>query len=327
VKINQLRYICEVARRQLNISAAAEALHTSQPGVSKQIRLLEDELGIEIFERNGKQLTRVTPAGEDILGLARQVLDNIDNIRSVAADHGDHRRGSLAIATTQTQALHVLPDVVRRFRRDYPNVQLHMHQGTPLQIAEQAATGLVDFAIATEALELFSDLVVLPCYQWNRSVIVPAGHPLGEAPLTLEAIAGHPLVTYVFGFTGRSRLDEAFAGVGLTPQVSFTATDAEVIKTYVRLGLGVGIIASMAVDRERDRDLVTHDASHLFECSTTSVAFRNSLRLRGYACDFITAFAPHLTREVIRRAADLLGTPGWEAFSQELGERLPGVPR
>lgn len=327
VKINQLRYICEVERRQLNVSAAAEALHTSQPGVSKQIRLLEDELGIEIFERSGKQLIRITPAGHDILAMARQVLDTVGSIRSIAADHADNQRGSLAIATTQTQALHALPDVVQHFRLGYPHVQLHIHQGTPLQIAEQAASGVVDFAIATEALELFSDLVVLPCYQWNRCVVVPTGHPLCEAPLSLEAIAEYPLVTYVFGFTGRSRLDDAFASAGLDPQVSLTATDAEVIKTYVRLGLGVGIIASMAVNQDRDRDLVTLDASHLFKPSTTSVAFRSSLRLRGYACDFITTFAPHLTRDVLYDAADLSGTPDWDAFNQALQHLLPGAPR
>lgn len=303
MKLNQLRYICEVARRGLNVSAAAEALYTSQPGVSKQIRMLEDELGVQIFGRSGKHLTHVTEAGKEILEVAERVLGEVHNISSIAQDHVDESRGSLSIATTHTQARHALPDVVQTFRTRYPNVSLHMHQGTPMQIAEMAARGSVEFAIATEAIELFEDLVMMPCYRWNRSIIVPDGHPLcDEQPLTLEAIARYPVVTYVFGFTGRSKLDKAFASANLHPDVVFTATDSEVIKTYVALGLGVGIMASMAFDPDQDKGLVALDASHLFEPSVTNIGFRRGTYLRGYMYEFIEAFAPHLTPQVVQRA-------------------------
>ena len=302
MKLNQLRYIAEVAHRRLNVSAAAEALYTSQPGVSKQIRMLEEELGVPIFGRSGKHLTHVTDAGQEILAVAERMLSDAGNIRSIAQEHIDESRGSLAIATTHTQARHALPSVVGDFRQRYPNVSLHMHQGTPMQIAEMAARGSVDFAIATEAIELFEDLVMLPCYRWNRSIIVPEGHPLTRAdPLTLESVADYPLVTYVFGFTGRSKLDKAFAERGLSPEVVFTATDSEVIKTYVQLGLGVGIIASMAFDAERDQGLIALDASHLFDPSVTNIGFRRGAYLRGYMIDFMQTFAPHLTSDVIDR--------------------------
>jgi len=304
VKLNQLRYICEVARRGLNVSAAAEALYTSQPGVSKQIRLLEDELGLQIFVRSGKQLSAVTPAGQEIIAEAEQILQKVRNIRAIAQEHREENRGSLSIATTHTQARHALPPVVAAFRKRYPKVSLHMHQGTPMQIADLAARGSVDFAIATEALELFEDLVMLPCYRWNRSVVVPEGHPLTQIrPLTLEAIAEYPIVTYVFGFTGRSKLDQAFAERGLKPEVVFTATDSEVIKTYVGLGLGIGIIASMSFDPVRDKGLVALNAHHLFEDSVTNIGFRRSTYLRGYMRDFIQLFAPHITDEILEQAA------------------------
>ncbi len=303
MKLNQLRYITEVAYRGLNVSAAAEALYTSQPGVSKQIRMLEDELGVPIFGRSGKHLTHVTTAGGEILAVAERILGDVQNIRSIAQEHVDESRGSLSIATTHTQARHALPPVVTAFRGRYPNVSLHMHQGTPMQIAEMAARGSVDFAIATEAIELFEDLVMMPCYRWNRSIIVPQGHPLTRVdPLTLEAVAEYPLVTYVFGFTGRSKLDKAFADRGLAPEVVFTATDSEVIKTYVQLGLGVGIMASMAFDAERDRGLTALDASHLFEPSVTNIGFRRGAYMRGFMYDFMQTFAPHLTMPVIERA-------------------------
>ncbi len=305
MKLNQLRYIHEVANRGLNISAAAEALYTSQPGVSKQIRALEDELGVEIFTRSGKHLTQITPAGEKILEATGRILEEVRNIRSIAEEFVEDNRGTLSIATTQTQARHALPGVVSRFREIYPNVALHMHQGTPMQIAELAARGNVDFAIATEAIELFEDLVMMPCYRWNRAVVVPEGHPLTEVkPLTLEALAEYPIVTYVFGFTGRSTLDRAFAAKGLHPEVVFTATDAEVIKTYVRLGLGVGIIARMSVDPEVDRGVVALDAGHLFEPSVTNIGFRRGTYLRTYMLDFIQLFTPHLTPEVIQKAIE-----------------------
>ncbi|MDN5850520.1 MAG: HTH-type transcriptional regulator CysB [Nitrococcus sp.] len=323
MKLNQLRYICEVAHRGLNVSAAAEALYTSQPGVSKQIRMLEDELGVQIFSRSGKHLTQVTPAGAEILAVARRVLGEVQNIKAIAQEHVGESRGSLSIATTHTQARHTLPSVVSTFRIRYPNVSLHMHQGTPLQIAEMAARGSVDFAIATEALELFEDLVMMPCYRWNRSIIVPLGHPLcDEQPLTLECVARYPIVTYVFGFTGRSKLDKAFADAGMSPEVVFTATDSEVIKTYVALGLGVGIIATMAFDPERDTGLTALDASHLFEQSITSIGFRRGMYLRGYMYDFIEAFAPHLTCSVIERAVAARSAEEQEQFIAEFLPQL-----
>ena len=285
MKLQQLRYIWEVAHHDLNVSATAQSLFTSQPGISKQIRLLEDELGVEIFARSGKHLTHVTEVGESI----------------------NEKEGNLSIATTHTQARYALPAVISDFRTRYPDVVLHMNQGSPTQIAELAAEGSVDFAIATEGLELFQDLVMMPCYRWNRCVVVPADHPLiakagASGELRLEDVAQEPIVTYVFGFTGRSRLDTAFGRAGLTPNVVLTATDTDVIKTYVRNGLGIGIIAKMALDDAMDADLVGLDASHLFEPSITHIGFRRGTFLRRYMYDFIERFAPHLTRERVDAA-------------------------
>ncbi|TDO08731.1 MULTISPECIES: HTH-type transcriptional regulator CysB [Halomonas] len=303
MKLQQLRYIWEVSRHNLNVSATAQSLFTSQPGISKQIRLLEDELGVEIFARSGKHLTRVTPAGQVIIELAGQMLRLADNIKDVAQEHSDERRGSLAIATTHTQARYALPPVIRDFTQKYPDVALHMQQGTPKQIAQMVSDGQADFAIATESLELFNDLVLLPCYRWNRCILVPRGHPLAEMQtLTLEALADYPLVTYVFGFTGRSQLDDAFRARGLTPNVVLTAADADVIKTYVRLGMGVGIVAHMAVDAEHDTDLVALEAGHLFASSTTKIGIRRGTFMRGYMYDFLQGFAAHLTRDLVDAA-------------------------
>ncbi len=303
MKLQQLRYIWEVAHHDLNVSATAQSLYTSQPGISKQIRLLEDELGVEVFSRSGKHLTRVTPAGEAILKTAGEILRKVESIKQVAQEFSNEQKGSLSIATTHTQARYALPATIQTFIDRYPEVSLHMHQGTPMQISELAADGTVDFAIATEALELFSDLIMMPCYRWNRAIIVPKNHILAQkSELTLEDVAAHPIVTYVFGFTGRSKLDEAFIERGLAPKVVFTAADADVIKTYVRLGLGIGIVAKMAYDEELDDDLVALDASHLFESSITKIGFRRGTFLRGFMFDFIEQFAPHLTKEVVEEA-------------------------
>lgn len=302
MKLQQLRYIWEVARHDLNVSATAQSLYTSQPGISKQIRLLEDELGVEVFARSGKHLTRVTPAGEAILEVAGDILRKVESIKQVAQEFSDEKMGTLDVATTHTQARYALPVTINSFMQEYPDVSLHMHQGTPMQIAEMAADGTVDFAIATEAMSHFNDLIMMPCYRWNRSVVVPKDHPLAQvSKLTLQDIAKYPIVTYVFGFTGRSKLDDAFTREGLEPKVVFTAVDSDVIKTYVRLGLGVGIIATMAFDEEMDRDLVSLDASHLFEYSTTRIGFRKGTFLRGYMYDFIQKFAPHLTPDVVKQ--------------------------
>lgn len=303
MKLQQLKYVCEIARHDLNISATADSLYTSQPGISKQIRMLEEELGVQIFRRSGKHLTEVTQAGKAIIEKAAEILDKVEDVRQIAQEFSDQSKGSLSIATTHTQARYVLPGLIKKFTTSYPEVSFHMHQGTPVQISELASKGTVDFAIATEALELFDNLIMMPCYRWNRSVIVPPGHPLdSESKLSLDTLAEYPIVTYVFGFTGRSQLDRAFREAGLSPKVVFTAADADVIKTYVRLGLGIGIVASMAYDPVLDKDLVSIDASHLFEPSTTKIGFRRGSFLRGYMYDFIELFEPHLSRDIVERA-------------------------
>lgn len=303
MKLQQLRYIWEVAHHDLNVSSTAESLFTSQPGISKQIRLLEDELGVEVFARSGKHLTHITPAGQAIIKMAGEIIAKAESIKQIAQEFSDESKGQLSIATTHTQARYALPKVIETFIAKYPNVSLHMKQGTPVQIAEMAADGSADFAIATEALEHFSDLIMMPCYEWNRSVIVPKKHPLAQVnKLTLEEVAKYPIVTYTFGFTGRSKLDDAFNQAKLKPNVVFTASDSDVLKTYVRLGLGVGIIASMAYSQEQDNDLVCLDASHLFKSSITKIGFRRGTFLRGFMYDFIAQFAPHLTKPLIEKA-------------------------
>lgn len=307
MKLRQLRYIHEVARRGLNITAAAEALYTSQPGISKQIRMLEEELGVEIFLRNGKHLTEITPAGQRILEYTERMLRDVDSIQNIATEFRHQDQGDLAIATTHTQARYALPPVIREFRQRYPKVSLHLHQGSPPQIAKLAASGEVDFAIATEAMEHFDELVMLPCYHWNRCVLVRPDHPLAKQkkPLTVYDLGPHPLITYTFGFTGRSKLDQAFAAHGIRPNVVLTAVDADVIKTYVRLGLGIGIVANMAFDENTDPDLVALDAGHLFEQSTTHIGFRRGMFLRAYMHDFIQLFAPHLDVATVERISNI----------------------
>ena len=323
MKLQQLRYIVEVANHDLNVSATAQALFTSQPGVSKQIRLLEDELGVEIFVRSGKHLTQVTQVGQQIIDMATQVLRQTSIIKQIADECSNEASGELTIATTHTQARYALPSIIQQFRSKYPEVALHMKQGTPEQIAELAASGAADFAIATEGMELFKDLVMMPCYEWNRSVVVPGDHPLAtkaETPraLTLQDIADYPIVTYVFGFTGRSRLDDAFQAVSLTPNVVFTATDTDVIKTYVRLGFGVGIIASMAYDESQDHDLVRIDASHLFASSVTHIGFRRGTFLRRYMLDLIQSFAPHLDSRTVGQAQECATGAERETFFADI---------
>lgn len=301
MKLQQLRYLIAIVRNNLNISAAAESLYTSQPGISKQLRLLEEELGVELFSRSGKHLTEITPIGQQILSKSEVILREVNNIQIIAEEYRDDRRGSLSLATTHTQARYVLPPVIKTFRERYPTVNLQVHQGSPMQIAGLVESGEVDFAIATEAPELFGDLIMMPCYVWHRCVLVPQNHPLAELErLTLPDVARYPLVTYVFSFTGRSQLDDAFRGMQLKPNVVFTATDADVIKTYVRLGMGVGIVARMAYDPRQDSDLVALGASHLFMPSVTKIGFRRGMFLRRYVYDFIELFSPHLRRDRVR---------------------------
>ncbi|EOD79245.1 Cys regulon transcriptional activator CysB [Grimontia indica] len=306
MKLQQLKYIVEVVNHDLNVSSTAESLYTSQPGISKQIRSLEDELGVQIFGRSGKHLTKLTPAGSQIVEIARDILSRVDSIKSVAQEYTNPERGQLNIATTHTQARYALPDVISRFVKRYPKVSLHMHQGAPSQIADFVLKGASDFAIATEASHLYEDLLMLPCYHWTRSLIVRKDHPLAQrSSISIYDIAQYPLVTYVFGFTGRSSLDTAFNKAKLKPNIVFTATDADVIKTYVRLGVGIGVMARMAYDNELDRDLVAIDASHIFDASTTRIGFRRGTVLRSYMYDFIESFAPHLTRETIEKVMQM----------------------
>lgn len=303
MKLQQLKYIVEVVNNNLNVSAAAEKLYTSQPGVSKQVRMLEEELGVQIFGRTGKLLTHVTQPGEEIIALARLIIEKANAIQLVAEQNTRPDEGTLNIATTHTQARYALPSVIQDFMLRYPKVSLNMHQGTPEQLADMVAKGKTDFAIATEGFHLFQDLVRLPCYHWTRSLLVKPDHPLAQLEqVTIDDLAQYPLVTYIFGFTGQSELDIAFNQAGHRPKIVLTATDADVIKTYVRLGLGVGVIASMAIEPDDEEELVEIDASHLFELSTTSICFRKGTFLRGYMYDFIEQFAPHLTKPLIEEA-------------------------
>lgn len=303
MNLQQLRYLCAVVDHGLNVSGAAEALYTSQPGISKQVRLLEEELGVRVFVRHGKRLAALTPAGEAVVTTARRALRELENLRRVGAEFQNEDVGELAIATTHTQARYVLPPVIRDFAERYPRVKVILHQGNPEQVAAQAASGEVDLGIATEAVTLRDELVTLPCYRWNRCVLVPRGHPLANGvPLTLEAIARYPIITYDFSFTGRSKINAAFDAEGIVPNVVLTALDADVIKTYVELGMGVGIVATMAYDPLRDQALEQLEAGHLFAASTTHLALRRESFLRGYVYDFIARFAPTLDRATVAAA-------------------------
>jgi LysR family cys regulon transcriptional activator len=302
MKLQQLRYACEVARRGLNVSAAAEALHTSQPGISKQIKSLEDELGIEIFVRHGKRISSLTEPGKAVLAIAERILAEAANMKRAGEDFANEKLGTLTVATTHTQARYALPKAVAAFKKRYPKVRLVLHQGNPTQVCELVMAGEADLAIATESIAEYPELVSLPCYQWNRSVVVPPEHPLLKVkPLTLEAIAQYPVVTYDFAFAGRSQINKAFEKRGLAPNVVLTALDSDVIKTYVELGLGVGILATMGFDAKRDKGLHALDASHLFESSTTRLGIRRGAWLRGYAYDFIELFAPRLPRALVEK--------------------------
>jgi LysR family cys regulon transcriptional activator len=303
MNFQQLRYVRETVRRNLNITEAANALFTSQPGVSKQIKELEDELGVEIFVRRGRRFVGLTEPGAAVVKLIERVLVDAENLKRVGSEYADKDSGGLVIATTHTQARYALPRVVSEFRGQYPKVRLSILQGHPPAIAQMLARGEADVGIATESLAALPDLVALPASEWSHAIIVRPDHPLvGRAQVGLEELARFPIVTYSSEFTGRSHIDQAFAEQGLTIDVVLTAIDSDVIKTYVELGLGVGIIAAMAFDAERDRNLRLLDASHLFPRNTTRVAVRRGVLLRGYAYDFIERFAPRLTRKAIEHA-------------------------
>ncbi|MBS0587400.1 MAG: HTH-type transcriptional regulator CysB [Proteobacteria bacterium] len=301
MKLQQLRYLCETANQDMNLSKAAKNLHTSQPAISKQIQLLEQELGVDIFLRNGKRIVKITPPGQLIIQTAVRMLRDADNLKKIAQEFTNEAGGTLTIATTHTQARYSLPPVIKRFTARYPKVKLILRQGNPTQIATWVSSGEADIGIATEALEQYPELIMLPCYQWNRCIIVPPKHPLLKLKkLTLEAINQYPIITYDFAFTGRTKINQAFASRGLEPNVVLTAIDSDVIKTYVELGLGIGILANMAFDAKRDKNLRSIDASHLFEPSTTRIGISRNSYIRNYIFDFIEMFAPHLDHASIQ---------------------------
>ncbi len=277
-------------------------LHTSQPGVSRQIRELEDELGIELFVRAGKRLTGMTEPGSHVLPIIERILQDSQNLRRAGQEFVAQKSGQLSIAATHSQARYALPQAVQEFRQKFPNVRLHLHQGSPRQVAEMLITGEADVGIATEALDDYDALLALPTYRWTHAVIVPPGHALLDQPLTLARLAQYPLITYDTGFTGRTHIDQAFAQHGLQADIVLSAMDADVIKTYVGLGLGVGIVASIAYEHERDTGLRAIDAGALFGINLTKLAVRRGAYLRGYVYAFIESFSPTLARSVVERA-------------------------
>ncbi len=304
MKLQQLRYLLEIEKQNLNISKAAVVLCTSQSGISKQIKLLEDELGVDLFERNSRKLTALTTAGERIVALAKGIINKVGDIKQTAAEFTNAPK-SISIATTHTQARYVLPIVVEQFLSLNPNINLNLQQGTPEQVATLLENNEVDIAIATEVLASRAALVALPCYQWSRSVIVKKDHPLTQkAKLTLADIVQYPIITYVQGFTGRYKQDEAFKRYQMEPNIVLTAVDADVIKTYVRLGLGIGIIANMAYNLEQDGDLYVQNVEHLFGKSTSQIAIKKDRNIKPYVYSFIEIFAPHLTQQLIKQAIE-----------------------
>jgi LysR family cys regulon transcriptional activator len=306
MNFQQLRSIREAARCGFNLTEVANVLFTSQPGVSRQIRELEDELGVEIFERNGKRLTGLTEPGKGILHIVERLLLEAENLRQASNEYAGEQSGTLAIATTHTQARYVLPQVVQTFRTAFPQVRIALQQSSPEHIAEWVMSGKADVGIATEGLSQFKELVSFPCYTWSHSVVVPDGHALLalSGPLTLADLAAHSIITYDIGFTGRSHIDTAFRSVGLDTDIVLTAMDSDVIQQYVALGLGVGIVASMALEQGRHHGLHAIEASHLFAPNITRLAVRRGAYLRAYTYDFILRFAPELTRADIVAAVN-----------------------
>ncbi len=303
MNFQQLRIIRETVRRNFNLTEAAQALMTSQSGVSKHIRDLEEELGLEIFVRRGKRLLGLTEPGREVVVIAERVLLESENMMQVSQQFSKSDTGTLTIATTHTQARYTLPAVIAKFKTAYPDVRLVLHQASPKEIAQVLIEGSTDLGIATDTLEDNAGILTFPYYTWSHGVVVPPGHPLLSAGKpTLESIAEHPVITYDEGLTGRARIDQAFERAGIVPDIAMSALDADVIKAYVELGLGVGIIASMAFDPARDRGLELIDGGHLFEPSTSSLAIRRGRFLRSYVYRFIELCVPELTEASVRRA-------------------------
>lgn len=305
MKLQQLRYLVAIVDNGLNITAAAATLFTSQPGVSKQVKLLEDELSLQLFRRKGKSLAGLTEAGRNVVERARRILTEVDNIKSLSREMAGTDQGDLVVATTHTQARYVLPDLLEGYHRDFPGVSISLHQGTSDRIARQVSEQAADFAIASGHSGLFADLVTFPMYSWERSVLVPPGHPLIEqGAISLEDLARFPIISYTHSFDEDSDQANAFRAAGISPNVVFTAEDPDVIKTYVRKGMGVGIVACMAYDAEADKDLVALNAAHLFPTCTTWIGFRRDRFLRDYMLAFVEKLVPELNRRRIRELLD-----------------------
>lgn len=300
MNFQQLRYVREAVRRNLNLTEVANVLHTSQSGVSKQIKDLEDELGIDIFVRRGKRLTALTPPGTGVLHLVERILLDTESLRRAASHYAAEDAGRLVLATTHTQARYALPRVLPQFRAAYPKVNLALRQGSPKQVAEMVLSGEADIGIATEALNLYPDMTTFLSYSWRHVIAVRHDHPLvKEGELSLAKVSAYPLITYDLEFSGRSHIDAAFEAAGIAPDIVMTAMDADVIKTYVELGFGVGILAAMAVDPVRDTQLVVLDSDDMFEPNTTRIGVRTGNFLRHYACHLIQMLAPDLTEAQI----------------------------
>lgn len=303
MKLQQLRYIIEVVNNNLNVSSAAESLYTSQPGISKQIRMLEDELGLQIFTRNGKHLTQVTPAGQSVLKLSEEILAKVEAIKAIANEHTTPDVGSFYIGTTHNQVCYTLPRIIKDFMDCYPKVSLHMHQGSTNQVTEAVMNGTVNFAITPELLEKSNDLLMLPCYQWKHSIITKRDHPLAKkSRISIKDLANYQIITNTSGFNRCTKLEKSFTEAGLDIKTIYTATDTDLIKNYVNLDIGVGVVTNASVNIKDDKDLVSLDASHLFEPTTTKIVFRRDAFLRNYMYDFMQRLAPHLTKDLIDSA-------------------------
>ena len=313
MNLHQFRFVQEAARRNLNLTEAAKALHTSQPGVSKAIIELEEELGIEIFARHGKRLKRITEPGQHVLKSIELILREVGNLKRIGEQYSAEDSGTLSIATTHTQARYVLPEKVAALRTAYPKVNVSLHQGAPDQVARMLIDEVAEIGIATESLAEYSELVTLPCYEWQHMLVLPTDHPLARKErITLEDVAAEPLITYHPSFTGRTKIDQAFAARKLQPRIALEAIDSDVIKTYVRLGLGVGIAAEMAVrdvveDTEKNGGqggLVVRPAGYLFGQNVARVAFKRSAYLRNFVYTFAELLSDRLDRKLIARAMD-----------------------
>ena len=304
MNLHQFRFVQEAVRRKLNLTETARALHTSQPGVSKAIIELEEELGVEIFARHGKRLKRVTEPGQHVLQSIELIMREVGNLKRIGEQYSAQDSGTLSIATTHTQARYVLPQPVASLREAFPKVNVSLHQGSPDQVARMLIDEVAEIGIATESLAHYDELVTLPCYEWQHMLVMPADHPLArQKSITLEELAGQPLITYHPSFTGRTKIDEAFAAKRLHPRIALEAIDSDVIKTYVRLGLGVGIVAEMALrDDGTNSDLVTLPAGQLFGMNVARVAFKRSAYLRNFVYKFAELVSDKLTRELITKA-------------------------